>query len=166
MTWRVGKISGSLGSTWRVTRLSGSVTAAPSTTWRLAKVSGLIATGWRVTAVSGVVTQSVTPVLASPGAIAADPVQPVTLVAQVTNGIVPDSYSFTSTGITFTTSGNTATFLTPGSATGGTVTVTITATKSGNTSSPVTATVVIAPCPVSYLALDGTMHAASNPYQS
>lgn len=166
MSWRVAKISGTTGGSWRVIALSGSVVkGAAASSWRLLKLSGVVGGGWRVLNISGSVTQSSGPVLAPIATQTVDPVQTVTIVAQVTNGVTPDSYSFTSPGIALTVSGNTATFLSPGSSTGGTVTVTVTATKGANTSSPQTASVIVNATSAFYKNADGTLHAMSYPYQ-
>lgn len=165
MTWRVAKISGSAGSTWRIAKISGTLGYVQNS-WRVARITGTLGSSWRIAKVSGSLAYTATPVLASPASQSVDPLTIVTIVAQVSNGIVPDSYSFTSPGITITTVGNTATFQAPGTAFGGTVTVTITATKGANTSSPVTATVIVGPAAGTYKRADGSMGAISNPYQA
>lgn len=165
MSWAVANISGSVGQIWRVAKLGGSVVAGVIVPWRVLNLSGTVGGSWRVAKISGTSTAATVPVLGSIATGATDPVQKVTLMAVSTNGIVPDSYSFVSAGITFTVTGNTATFLAPGSPTGGTVAVTVTATKNGQTSSPVTANVIINPAGVYYLAADGSTHAVSYPYQ-
>lgn len=166
MTWRVGKLSGGVGSTWQIGKLSGAVANAPVTTWRLAKLSGKIGGGWRVTKLSGLVAQAVTPVLATPATQTVDPLQTATIRVLTSNGVLPDSYSFTSPGVTLTANGNTVSFVAPGTTTGGTVTVTVTATKNGNTSPPITASVIVPAAPAQFLSLDGTMHAVSTAYQA
>lgn len=165
MSWRVANISGTVGRIWRLAKISGTVSSSPITSWRLARITGSVGGSWRVANVGGTVTITTVPVLGSIATQTTDPVQPVTIVARSTNGIVPDSYSFVSAGITFTVNGNTATFLAPGTPTGGTVAVTVTATKNGQTSSPVTASVIVNPAGVYYLAADGSTHAVSYPYQ-
>lgn len=166
-SWRVAKVSGSLAvGTWRVAEVSGALSRT-SSAWRVANVSGQLTGGaWRIAKVSGqLAPPAAPPVLAPIPTQTVDPVQPVTLTAQITNGIVPDSYSFTSPGITFTVSGNTGTFISPGSPNGGTVTVTVTATKGSNTATQ-TATVLVNDALGGYLAADGTIHAVSYPYKA
>lgn len=167
MSWRVTKISGAVTTgSWRVAKVSGSVSSTPLSSWRIAKISGSVVAGaWRLLKISGsVAAPSTAPTLAPIATQTVDPAQLVTITAVVTNGLVPDSYSFTSPGIAITVSGNTGTFLSPATPTGGTVTVTVTATKGAFTSSAQTASVIVAAALGGYRAADTTIHGISNPY--
>jgi hypothetical protein len=165
VSWRIAKISGSAGSTWRVAKVSGTLGYVQNS-WRIARITGTLGGSWRIAKISGALAYTVTPVVATPATQTVDPLTIVTIVGQTSNGIVPDSWSFTSPGITITVVGNTATFQAPGTPTGGTVTVTITATKGANTSSAVTASVIVGPTAGAYQRADGSMGAVSNPYQA
>lgn len=162
-TWRVARALGTLGATWRVAKISGTVSNAPLSTWRIAKISGVPQGNvWRVAKISGAAAGTTAPTLQAFPDRTVDPILPVTVVAVVTNGITPDSYSFTSPGVTLTVNGNQATFVPPGTTTGGTVAVTVTATKGANTSSPQVSNFIVNP---SY-AYSGAAHPMSAPYYS
>lgn len=183
MTWQVGNLSGSVvvnTSTWRVANVSGAVL---SRNWRVAKLSGTIGLGgakwrvgnlsgsvapqkWRVANIGGTCATGTTPVLAAFSTQTIDPIYPCTITAVVSNGIAPDSFSFTSPGITFAVSGNTATFTPPGSNTGGTISVTVTATKGANTSAPQTATFLVRRAFIYSSDSLGNLRASSNPYSA
>lgn len=165
MTWRVGKISGGTGGTWRIAGLSGTVSHAPVTTWQVASISGTIKSGWKIAKLSGTVAQVLVPVVAAFGTKIVDPVSQVTITGLTSNGVSPDSWSFSSTDVALTVSGNTATFSTPGTSTGTTVSVTVTATKNGNVSAPVTASFIVTAAYIFYQGTDGQLHAVSYPYQ-
>lgn len=165
MSWRVSKISGTAGPSWRVSKISG-VLSYTRNSWRVSKLSGTVSGGWRVSKISGGLGYTTAPVLANPATQTVDPLTVVTLTAVVTNGVVPDSYTFTSAGLVFTQNGNTITFQAPGTPTGGTVTVTITAVKGASTSNTATASVIVGPAPGAYKRADGSIGALSNPYQA
>lgn len=163
-SWRIAKITGSVsGGAWRITTIRG-LTSQSRSSWRIARIAGAFLSGWRIMNIGGVTGQATTPVLSTIATQTVDPVTPVTIVVTTSNGVTPDSYSFTSPGITFTVVGNKATFSPPGTLTGGTVTVTITATKGANTSSPITAVFLVNPAYSFYKGLDGNLHPQSPPY--
>lgn len=165
--WRVANLSGLvLARSWRVANLSGTIGGSGSK-WRVSTLSGrVIPQTWRVANVSGTLATGVTPVLAAFSTQTIDPIYPCTITAVVANGIVPDSFSFTSAGITFTVSGNTATFTPPGSNTGGTISVVVTATKGANTSTPQTATFLVKRAFIYSSNALGVLRASSNPYSA
>lgn len=164
MAWQIAKISGSAGPRWYLSKISGTV-ARVTTAWQIAKISGTVGGSWRVAKISGVTGTSSTPILATPATQTGFPLELITIVAQTTNAVTPDSYAFTSPGVSIAVSGNVGTFQAPATALGGTVTVTITATKGANTSAPVTASVLVTPSPGGMLLDDGQIHGLSFPYQ-
>lgn len=144
MTWRIGRARVSTGSVWRIGRVRAAIVQNLGT-WRVARARVSInPTGtWRIGRARVAVSVATAPVITVPSTATVDPIWPATITATVTNGVVPDSFSFSSPGITFTVSGNTATYSPPGLRDGNSFTITVTATVSGQTSSAVTQAVTV-----------------------
>lgn len=123
-------------TTGRLTKVAASI-GAPATTSRLAKVTGTVSAPTGTTGRLAKLTGSVPPSLtvACPDQINLIPFSIVSLTATSTG--TPDTWTFTSPGLTFSGSGATRTFIAPAVRAGVVVPITITAAQGATVGSVV-----------------------------
>lgn len=155
MTWRIGKLGGSVtvgsAGTWRVGKISGVSALTAQPTWRVGKLSGsssttpVVVPTWQVARIGGATNASTVADVTMPAALTVDPVAPFTITAALNNGKVATAWNWSVSGTlaSVTWTNNVATVKPGGDFMDTSFTITATVTTSSGTLTPATCAVSV-----------------------